>query len=183
VSDLLAEEPAASSRIWFVRAGSRGSDIRSFLADGFVGIAWAETGALTGVVDLRAFEERLIAVYPTRSRRTLTAWAAMLRAITATMARGDGVMTIEPDARRYWLGKISSDYRWEQGAQLAHRRTVGWSGSVDRAHLSEPTRRCLGAISTVFRLSAAATQEVLTTFRTLGAPSVPGRRTQRTSNG
>ncbi|WP_437726731.1 hypothetical protein [Sorangium sp. So ce861] len=178
-----AAEPTASTRIWFVRAGSWGCLIRSFLADGFVGIAWGETGALTGLVDLRAFEERLIAVYPMRSRRTLTAWAAMLGPISAMMARGDDDMTIEPDARRYCRGKVSSDYRWEQGAQLAHRRSVRWSGSLDRAHLSEPTLHCLGAISTVFRLSADATQEALTTFRTLGAPSVPGQRTQRTSNG
>ena len=107
-------------------------------------------------------------------KKTIDVWLGHLKT---------GVRTIEPDARRYWLGKISSDYRWEQGAQLANRRTVGWPGSVDRAHLREPTRRCLGAISTVFRFSAAATQEVLTTFRTTGAPSVPGRRTQRTSNG
>jgi restriction system protein len=174
---------AATNRVWFVRAGSRGSEIRSFLDDGFVGVAWGETGALTGLTELRAFEERLIAVYPTRSRRTLTAWAAMLRAITSTMAVGDDVMTIESDARRYWLGKVASEYRWEQNAQLAHRRSVRWSGSIARAPLTEATQRCLGAISTVFRLSADATQEVLKTLRTLGAPTVPGRRTQRTSNG
>lgn len=176
-------ERTVTNRVWFVRAGSRGSEIRSFLADGFVGIGWSETGALTGVTELRAFEERLLAVYPTRSRRTLTAWAAMLRALVSAMAVGDDVMTIEPDARRYWLGKVASGYRWEQGAPLAHRRAVRWSGSLERAHLSEATLHCLGAISTVFRLSANATQEVLTTFRTLGAPTVPGRRTQRSSNG
>lgn len=176
-------ERPPSNRVWFVRAGSRGSEIRSFLDDGFVGIGWSETGALTGVTELRAFEERLLAVYPTRSRRTLTAWAAMLRALVSAMTIGDDVMTIEPDTRRYWIGKVASEYTWQQGAELAHRRGVRWSGSLDRAHLSEPTLHCLGAISTVFRLSAEATQEVLTSFRTLGAPSVPGRRTQRTSNG
>ena len=174
---------AATNRVWFVRAGSRGSEIRSFLDDGFVGVAWSETGALTGLIELRAFEERLVAAHPTRSRRTLTAWAAMLRAIASTMAIGDDVMTIESDARRYWLGTVASEYRWEQGAQLAHRRSVRWSGSLERTHLSEATLHCLGAISTVFRLSVDATQEVLKTFRTLGAPTVPGRRTQRTSNG
>ncbi len=178
-----SRERTALNRVWFVRAGSRGSAIRSFLDDGFVGIGWSETGAFTGVTGLRDFEKRLLAMFPTRSRRTLTAWAAMLRALVSAMAIGDDVMTIEPATRRYWIGKVVSEYKWQQGTELAHRRGVSWSGSLDRAHLSEPTLHCLGAISTVFRLSADATQEVLTTFRTLGAPSVPGRRTQRNSNG
>ena len=178
-----SSQRTASDRVWFVRAGNRGSAIRSFLDDGFVGIGWSETGVLTGVTELRAFEERLLAVYPARSRRTLTAWAAMLRALVSTMAVGDDVMTIESDMRRYWIGTVESDYRWQQGAELAHRRGVRWSGSLERAHLSKATLNCLGAISTVFRLSVDATQEVRTTFRTLGAPLVPGRRTQKTSNG
>jgi restriction system protein len=165
-----------------VRAGSRGREIRSFLDDGFVGLGWKETGSLEGVTDFRAFEERLLAVHPTRSSRTLTAWAAMLRAVVSGMDVGDDVMTIESSTRHYWIGKVTSEYQWHPDADLAHRRAVRWSGSLSRAHLTETTRNCLGAISTVFRLSVDATAEVLTAFRTLGAPSVPGPPKQRTPN-
>ncbi len=70
MSDLREEPayPSASGRSWFVRAGVRRADVGLFLAECFVGIAWGETGALTGLVDLRAFEERLAVAYPMRSR-------------------------------------------------------------------------------------------------------------------
>jgi restriction system protein len=179
----LPHSAADAGRIWFVRAGGAGSAARAFVDEGFVGIAWSEIGSLAGVTDLRAIEVRLADVFPDKSRRTLTAWAAMLRAICATMTRGDTVMTIQPEARRYWLGKISSDYRWVRGTALAHRRQVSWTGSLERSCLSESTLHCLGAISTVFRLSTAATDEVVGQFRGLGASRASARESKETTHG
>ncbi len=171
------------ARTWFVRAGAAGSAARAFLDEGFVGIGWPEIGSLDGVTELRAVEERLAVAFAGKSRRTLTAWAAMLRGICAVMARGDAVMTIDPERREYWLGQIMSGYRWKEGASLPHRRQVSWSGSLERASLSAPTLHCLGAISTVFRLSPAATEEVDIQFRKLGAPRASGRRPKDITNG
>ena len=50
-------QSSVSSQIWFVRAGIRGADVGSFFAEGFVGIAWGDTGALTGLVDLSHIHE------------------------------------------------------------------------------------------------------------------------------
>jgi restriction system protein len=157
--------------------------VRAFLDQGFVGVSWGETGSLAGVTELRAIEERLAAVFEGKSHRTLTAWAAMLRSIGALMSRGDAVMTLEPESRRYWIGQITSDYQWQGESFLAHRRLVNWIGSLERTHLSTPTLHCLGAISTVFRLSTAATEEVVSQFRKHGVLSVSARRLEDITRG
>ena len=86
-------QPSASSRIWFVRAGVRGADVGSFFAEGFVGIAWDGTGALTGLVDLSASEERLAATYPTRS------WS--IKATDEAFARGAVKLRSRPRVTHY----------------------------------------------------------------------------------
>jgi predicted Mrr-cat superfamily restriction endonuclease len=184
VSDAaLVQSRKDAIRTWFVRAGSAGSAARAFLDEAFVGIGWAETGSLDGVTELRAIEARLTAAFPGKSRRTLIAWAAMLRSICARMTRGDTVMTIDPVRQEYWIGQIASGYRWEVGVPLPHRRHVSWSGSIDRRTLSDSTLHCLGSISTVFRLSPAATEEVDNQFRKLGTTRASGRRPKDDTHG
>ena len=76
---------------------------------------------------------------------------------------GKTVVTYDSSRRIYHLGTVTGDYVYhpEYDPELVHTRSVRWEKEISRDVLSAESKNCLGAISTIFRLSDGAAEEVL----------------------
>lgn len=106
-----------------------------------------------------------------------------LHTISKGIQIGDIVLC--PDGKgAYLVGEVTSDYIYKKGEVLPHRRNVRWfSGSVNRADMSNDLRRSTGSIGTVINISKYAEEieklisgerspDIVATDETIEDPSV-----------
>jgi restriction system protein len=77
------------------------------------------------------------------------------------MKQGDRVVTYDTQNRRYFIGSINGDYKYNTAFEYPHTRPVHWDGEVPRGSLTTPTKNSLGAISTLFKVPEEAEKEIL----------------------
>jgi hypothetical protein len=146
--------------LWFVRAGKEGAFAQDFRATGTVGIGWAEVGEISPETPDEVIDERFASTYPNKEDNTRNVWANQVRRFLREIRPGDGVVTIDPSERAYFIGRIDSDAEWTPG-DLPRRRAVTWLQRADRDALSESARNKLGSIATLFRVGAEAEAELI----------------------
>lgn len=149
--------------IWMVRAGEDAYLIEDFLKKKVVAIGWDKVGDLSRVSDVDEIKRKLREVYPQQKVGQVNNFAGQLYRFRFEFAKGQSVITYDPNERVYWIGEITSDYEFSEKSipQYPHIRTVNWLRSVSRDNLSTTTKNSLGSTLTIFKLSSIAVQELL----------------------
>jgi restriction system protein len=127
----------------------------SFVDSGFVAIGWMAMPDLRRVGDDRdAMKAALAAAYPDAGPRALAAWAGMLLRFAFEMRPGDLVVHPDKRERTVGVGRIASDYRFDEGApDLRHRRDVTWLATgAPRTLFSKGALYEIGSSLTLFRV-------------------------------
>lgn len=101
----------------------------------------------------RDFNQKFIPVYleknPGKSKVTAGLACGMLHTICKGIKKGD-IVLCPNGSGSYWVGEVVSDYYYQQGAELPHRRKVQWyPKTIDRAEMSEGLRLSTGGPRTV----------------------------------
>ncbi len=140
------------TNIWVIRAGKGGAFVDRFLDNKYVAIDFnaAAVGALGRDVTKEQVVERMGAVMPNAKVGTVQGHASQVYRFYAEVQQGDLVVTGDPGRRRYLLGTVKSEPRFEDAE---HRRSVSWTHRVARDALKVESLNTLGAIQTLFRLS------------------------------
>ena len=143
------------SSVWMVRAGEGGYLVRDF-AKGFIAIGYQALGDMTNVTDQEAIRAKCIASYPEARPGEIGNQVAMFYKFRSVLLVGDTVLTYDPDAREYLVGKVNSDYYYKPGEvpDYPHVRRVQWEGKVSRDALSAISRNSLGGMLTLFNVNA-----------------------------
>ena len=163
--------------MWMIRSGRGGDNLEVFLRENLVGFGDAEIGVVAPSVTkddlLRLYAQH----YPHEKANSRASWASQLLRLITEVKVGDPVVTFDREQRRYIVGKISGEYRFEGAKEghPAHVRPASWSQEVSRESLSAATRNTLGSVLTVFRVNPEAAKDVLANVRPLGQTPVPER--------
>lgn len=100
----------------------------------------------------REFNKEFIPVVlkanPESSKIAAGLWCGYLWTICKGMQDGDIVLS--PNGQGvYIVGEVISDYYYEKGVDLQHRRKVNWFGELPKTAMSQALQNSLGAIGTV----------------------------------
>lgn len=152
-------------KIWMIRSEG-GSLYEIFKEHNAVAIGWQDLAkaAIQGAdrVKLQALYQQL---EPEITKGKIISGASQIWRFVNEIQTGDWVVTYSPSNRTYLIGKISgkAEYipNWCQ-AEMALIRPVKWHPQeILRDTLSQSSRNSLGAISTLFELSAEAVSELI----------------------
>jgi restriction system protein len=146
--------------IWIVRAGERAVFVEEFLEKGIAAIGWAAVGPLTASTPDEELKQRFAESYPEEKEGWRLVAAAMVRRFAREIQPGDPIATWDRNRRVYPLGTVSGGLEWQDHDELSRFRKVQWTHEVDRDQLSVGARNSLGAIATLFRLSAEVAAEM-----------------------
>src|SRR5688572_29343168 len=121
----------------------------------FIGTGWFEDIDLTDKLpeDHRSFNKMMIPVflkdYPDKTKIAAGLACGMVWTVAKFLQIGDVVLC--PDGKgSYYVGEITTDYHYNKGENLPHRRTVQWyPAMIERAQMSQPLKYSTGSIATV----------------------------------
>ena len=154
------------STMWMVRAGERASLISDFISNNIVAIGWYELGDMTGLDTYTKIKSSVRSTYPEYNNGQFGMSASQLKKFRLDFKSGDDVVTYDPTARIYHVGKIVSDYQYDTRIkEYPHVRIVEWTESVSRDDLSTSTKNTLGGISTLFEIGDEAKGEILSEIK------------------
>lgn len=130
----------------------------------FVGVGWLEDINLTNKFpeNWRDFNREFIPKFlernPDKTRVAAGLACAMLHTIAKGIQNGDVVLC--PDGEgNYYVGEVTSDYFYQKGSNLPHRRRVQWyQNNISRDDMSEMLRNSTGAISTLINVTQHANE-------------------------
>jgi restriction system protein len=162
------------SKIWVVRAGRGGAFVDTYLEQGVIALGMSQRiGAEALGLPREELQDRTARAHPEWSGPRLGTHVGQLHRFLAEIKVGDEVATYDPGLRRYLLGVVDSDARWEPDLVewLPYVRTVKWDRRVARDSLSVESRNSLGAIQSIFRLNADASSELRKLAVPLSAPA------------
>lgn len=157
------------SNFWMVRAEG-GSLISEFERAGCVAIGWTEVGDLTSLRTAEQIRDAIKVARPEASSGRISVWTAILHKFRSTIAKGDRVVSYDPDSREYLLGKITGDYEYSDAFIPEYRniRHTKWEHRISRDLLSPSSKSTLGSTLTIFEPGEAVLAELVA-----GASAVP----------
>ncbi|MDC0741617.1 restriction endonuclease [Polyangium mundeleinium] len=160
--------------MWMIRAGRGSENIEDFVRHGIVALGDKLLGAVPPTIKKEALLELYAEKYPDEKEGSRASWAGQLLRFIGEIKLGDEVVTFDRERRKYLLGKVTSEYYWDDKLieDLPAVRRVEWTHEVSRDLLSTKTRNTLGAIQTLFKLSADAEKDLRAHAVPFGA-SVP----------
>ena len=155
---------------WMVRAGRGGDQIDAFLDAGIVGFGYGtvELGGIPPTLSKDAIVSAFKTANPQWSPGKIGGAAGQLVRFLSDIKEGDTVVTGDPGTRTYYLGVVAGPPRFDAGLPLAFRRPVTWKQRVARDELSVSTLNTLGAIQSLFKLSADVAKELGEHARPIG---------------
>ncbi len=163
-------------RMWMIRAGEGAHLVDVFLENGIVAVGWNEIGDISGKTkkEIKALMRDRYAKF---SQGKIAISAGQMIRFAFEIKNGDYVVTYDPPARIYHLGKIIGDYEYLPGKiEYSHIRKVKWIGKIDRDLLSITTKNSLGAISTLFLIPEEAKKEILALLEGKSTPETEGTK-------
>ncbi|MCS0493744.1 restriction endonuclease [Ancylobacter sp. MQZ15Z-1] len=148
---------------WVVRAERGGRLYDAFKDNSVIAIGWREIGPLTELKTRAKIAARVTTTWPEWKPQAVAMSAGQLHRFRSEMKIGDPIVTYDPGRRVYLVGEIAGDYRWDSSIEIGYPnvRSVAWQGEVSRDLLSVRSRNSLGAISTLFQLSADVIEDLL----------------------
>ena len=141
--------------MWMVRCGAKSAFIDDFIKEGIVAIGWV-LGDLSNV-----HEEELSSLidktYPNNSKISNAQSKGMVWNFVHNFKVGDYVVTYDSLSREYYVGEITSDYKYISdidNTELINQRDVKWNtNTIPRDDFSIRTKSKLGSLLTVFSLN------------------------------
>jgi len=153
---------ANDKTMWMVRAGEGAYLFDEFQSKNIVAIGWNETGDLSKVETPEEIKKIVKEKYPDYKLGKLNITAGQISRFRFDFEKGDNVITYDPEERIYLVGEILSEYEYNtRVGEYFHIRRAKWLGKVPRDRLSTTSKNTLGAISTIFRLSEEAKEELI----------------------
>lgn len=147
---------------WMVRAGEGGSLFEEFRHVSTVAIGWAKLGDLGGTQTLDEIKAKMKAEYPAFKPGRMIAASSVVFKFRSELQIGDNVVTYNPAERKYFVGKIASEYQFiAENGDHPHVRVVQWQGERSRDDLSPKTKNTLGSVLTLFEIPRDAMDELL----------------------
>lgn len=149
--------------MWKVVAEKGGLLFDTFKDEGIVALGIEELGDLSGDKTRNQIAKKLKEKFPQWSQGKIRIWAGMLMRFFHEMKQNDYVVTYDPGRRKYLVGLVKSDCRYEPDLipEDPYIRSVNWVQEIDRDALSTSTKNSLGAIATLIKVPSAAAQEIL----------------------
>lgn len=152
--------------MWMVRAGEGAYLFDEFQNKNIVAIGWNETGDLSNLKTPEAIKDIIKEKYTDYRTGKLNISAGQVSRFRFNFNKGEHIITYNPIERIYLVGEIISDYEYNVTLmEYFHIRRVNWTGKLSRDQLSSSTKNTLGAISTIFKLSEDAKEEILTILK------------------
>jgi len=149
-----------------VRAGEGAFLIDRFKKENRVVIGW-EIGDLTNIKNLEEIKNLIRKYSPDKKVGQINIAASQIYKFRFEFNTNDYVISYDPQNRVYLVGKIKSDYFYDDKfypdspLEYCDNRKVEWLGEVNRDYLSTSTKNTLGAISTIFEINPDAVDEIL----------------------
>lgn len=135
--------------------GAKSIYAKDCLNGNFIGVDWFDGIDLTKRLpeNWRDFNKEFIPIYldehPGKSKVT----AGLACGMTWTVAKGIAIgdMVLMPDGLgEYHVGEVTSDYTYQPGQVLPHRRQVNWyPAKIERSAMSQELKNSSGSIGTV----------------------------------
>jgi restriction system protein len=152
-----------AKQVWMVRAGRDSVYIDEFLFRQMVAIGWTRIGDLSNVHSREQISQLVEQAWPENNKFQNSASVGQVYRFREEIVPGKTVVTYDSNRRVYHLGTVTGDYVYhpEYDPELVHTRSVRWEKEVSRDVLSAESKNTLGAISTIFCLSAAAAEELV----------------------
>ena len=148
-----------------VRAGGGGFLAKEFVEKECVAVGFHEFGSFEQLTTLELFRKRIAEVSPNDPPGRRASGASIGHKFRTVMSPGDYVVTYDPEARTYHLGKVTGPYEYKPGfvTSYDHIRRVAWEREVQRDDLSLSSRNSLGSVLTMFEPGDEVLQEILGT--------------------
>ncbi|MHB1795255.1 MAG: restriction endonuclease [Acidobacteriaceae bacterium] len=152
-----------AKQVWMVRAGRDSAFIYEFLSRQMIAIGWTKMGDLSNVRSREQISQLVEQSWPENNKFQNSASVGQVYRFRDEIVPDETVVTYDSNRRIYHLGTVTGDYVYhpEYDPELVHTRSVRWEKEISRDVLSAESKNCLGAISTIFRLSDGAAKEVL----------------------
>jgi len=147
--------------MWMVRAGEGGFLFEEFRSKGIIAIGWNEIGDLSKISNSEEIRNLLSKTYKYSGGKLINATGQISR-FRFDFKVNDFTITYNPAERKYIVGKIKSDYVFDDKlSEYFHSRKTEWIGELSRDSLSTSTRNSLGSTLTIFSLSGDTEKEIL----------------------
>jgi restriction system protein len=152
-----------AKQVWMVRAGRDSAYIGEFLSRQMIAIGWAKIGDLSNVRNRDQISMLVKQHWPEDNKFQHAISVSQVYRFREEIVPGQTVVTYDSNRRIYHLGTVTGDYVYhpEYDPELVHTRAIHWEREVSRDALSAESKNCLGAISTIFCLSPAAAENIL----------------------
>ncbi|WP_246744783.1 restriction endonuclease [Methylocystis sp. Sn-Cys] len=148
---------------WMVRAGEGGYLFDEFRQQSIVAIGWGDVGPATQIMDKSGLWEQVKKARPEMRDQAVSMSAGQIWRFAKEMKIGDRVVTYDPRARFYLCGTIAGECEFfpdAESKELFNRRQVNWVHEKGRDDLSVAAQNSLGAISTIFLIPPAVSDEL-----------------------
>ena len=153
--------------MWMVRAERGGVLFDDFMANKYVTVGWAGAGDASNAASRQILRERVAIGHPDLKPGEAASGGNVLWRFAHEIRVGDDILTYDPTARAYALGKVSGPYRYDDekpvildGNAHPHVLPVTWVSEFDRDALSEGARNTLGSIISLFQVRQEVSDEV-----------------------
>ena len=152
-----------TKQVWMVRAGRDSMFIEEFLTRQMIAIGWAKLGDISNVHSREQFSKIVGQAWPENNKFQNSASVGQVYRFREEVIPGTNVITYDSNRRIYHLGTVTGEYVYhpEYDPELVHTKAVKWDREISRDILSAGTKNSLGAISTIFCLSAEAADELV----------------------
>jgi restriction system protein len=156
-----------AKQVWMVRAGRDSVFIEEFLSRQMVAIRWSELGDLSKVRSREQLSKLVEHCWPEDNKFQHSTSVGQVYRFREELVPGKTVVTYNSGRRIYHLGTVTGEYAYhpEFDLELVHTRSVKWEREIPRDELTAETKNSLGSISTIFCVSPAAADEILSANR------------------
>lgn len=149
------------NKLWMVRAGEGAYLIEEFLNKSIIAIGWKSIGDMSIIDKIDKIKELVIKNYPDDKTGSVNMSAGQIYRFIKEFKIGDAAMTYNPSERVYWIGEITSDYKYnEEICEYPNIRNIKWINKIQRDKLSISTKSSLGGLMTLFEISNPARDEI-----------------------
>jgi restriction system protein len=157
-----------------VRSG-RGGYVADDFAQGHIAIGWPRIGDLSKAPTAAEIGEAYRRAYPEAKAGKIGNAVAMITKFRSTMKVGDDVVTYDPAKREYLIGKVTSQYVYDESIvrDHPHVRKAEWSGRVSRDLLRVRSRNTLGSTLTLFSVPEDVFVDLVAALQSRTASIVP----------
>jgi restriction system protein len=171
-------------KMYMVRAGEKASHYNEFRSKNIIGIGWNELGNLNQIRSLNEIRDLMEKIYPNDKKQKLSNNIGQIKKFLLDMEIDDYVLTYNSEAREYSIGKIISDYKYEENFDYKNIRDVSWENTFPRDLLTDTSKYSLGGLATVFEISDDVKKEIFEIInnKDIAPNSVPIEETENDEN-